>query len=142
MTTTLGALANAEPILNELAKVKRPAKDRYHMGRLIAAVRAEIQHFQTEREALVRELGEEREATPMERQMGRGDTLFAVFPANIPEFVKRVNELAAVTVEIDDKWLLTPDLLKDDALSVDDEIALGDLFMAPPDYWLHGEEAP
>ena len=131
LTITLGALTNAEPVLNELARAKRPAKARYHLSRLITQVRSELQHFQQEREALIKELGEERDPTPLEVKAGQMGKLTAVTPANIPEFIKRLNELAAVEVELDDKWLLTADLLKDDLLSVDDELALGTLLTLP-----------
>lgn len=129
LVTTLGALVNSEPVINELAKVRRSAKDRYHVGKLIEQVRKEVKHFNEERESLIVELGEERDTTLEEKKVGRGDKITAVPPEKFMEFITRLNEVAAVSVELDEKWLLTQELLKDDLLSVDEENSLGPLLI-------------
>jgi hypothetical protein len=129
LITTLGALVNATPILDELAKIRRPAAARYHLGRLIKQVREEVAHFAEERESLIRELGEERDPTEQELKAGQQGKLTAVKPANIMEFIARLNEVAKIEVELDDKYLLTSEMLKDDLLSVDEEAALGSLLI-------------
>jgi hypothetical protein len=129
LVTTLGSLVNAEPVINELAKVKRSAKDRYHVGKLIEQVRKEVKHFNEERESLIKELGEERDPTELEKKAGQLGKLTSVPPTKFLEFITRLNEVAAVSVEIDDKWLLTQELLKDDLLSVDEENSLGPLLI-------------
>ncbi len=133
LVTTLGSLVNAEPIINELAKVRRSAASRYHVGKLIKQVREEVKHFNEERESLIKELGEERDPTELEKKAGQFDKLIAVPPPKIMEFITRLNEVAKIEVELDDKYLLTQEMLKDDLLSVDDEITLGSLLIPNKD---------
>ena len=94
--TTLGVLAGAEHALNRLATRQLPLKAAYHLTKLVKLTAEELKFFYDSRNEAVKELGTERETTPAERAAGQGPTVLAVTPENMPEFSKRMNELAAV----------------------------------------------
>lgn len=100
ITTTLGALLEAEPALEELEQLRLPAKPAYHVAKLARLVLAETQIFKQQRDALIRELGTERPAAAAEQAAGAGPTTIQVTPENLAVYVERVNALAAVPVEI------------------------------------------
>jgi hypothetical protein len=117
ISTTLGALVQADPALQTICALKLSAKSAYHLKKLAQLVATEIKHFQTERDALIKELGTE--------QDGGG---FSLKPEseNFPEFVRRVNELAEVPVQI--SWNpVTLEMFGDQLVSAQDLIALGSL---------------
>lgn len=88
IATTLGVLANAEPALKRLSEIRLNVKVAYALGKMIRAVAAETPHYHTERDKLVRELG-----NPM------GDQVM-VMPEHMGEFVRRVTELGELPVEL------------------------------------------
>jgi hypothetical protein len=92
-------------------------------------VRKEVKYFHTEREDLIKELGEERDPTELEKQNGQVAKITEVSPTNYKEFITRLNEIANIQVELDDTYLITQELLKDDLLSVDEEGILGSLII-------------
>ena len=98
--TTLGALVNAEPVLMRLSDLRLPAKSAYHLAKLCKLVLAEVQHFHTERERIVKTLGEERPPTPDEAAQNGGTPVTEVTPENRGEFFRQLQELAAVDVAI------------------------------------------
>lgn len=102
ITTTLGALAAAEPALQRLTTLKLDAKTRYHAVKLRQLVAAETKHFYEQRNELVREFGVERDPTPLERAKLGPDRILEVVPSTpkFAAFVARANELAAVPVVI------------------------------------------
>ena len=125
--TTLGALVEAEPALGRLLALKLPTKTAYHLAKLAKLVREETQHFHTQREALIRELGTERDPTEAEKvQNGNGTKVISVTPEHWPECQTRLAELAAVQVTI----ALTP-IAIDELGAIDvageDLLALGPL---------------
>jgi hypothetical protein len=89
MNLTLGELVYAEPALDRLLDVKLPAQTAYHIAQLAKAVKAETQHFNTQREAFIRELG-----------VPNGDQSLEVPPEHRAEFFRRMAELAAVEVSL------------------------------------------
>lgn len=126
MTTTMGALLQAEGVLERLGTERVPARVAYHLAKLTDAVRAETKHFHERRRALITELGQERPPTPAEAEASGGAPVIEVTAENREAFASRVNEIAEVAVSID-KWLLTIDLLDAFTLSSDDVRALGPL---------------
>lgn len=81
----------AEEALQRLSEVKLPAKQAYHVAKLIRLIKAETQHYHAQREEAIRELGD---ATADGSEI-------RVPPDKMPEFVKRLNELFAVETRID-----------------------------------------
>lgn len=90
-TTTLGALAAAEPTLTRLSDIRLPAKTAYQLSRWLRVVNGETRHYHTQRDAFIHELGVVDPVDP---------TRIHVTPDNTPEFVKRMVELSAVEVEL------------------------------------------
>lgn len=88
---TLGELVQAEEALERLIEVKLPAKQAYHVAKLVRLVKAETQHYHSQREESIRELGD---AVPDGSEI-------RVSPDKMPEFLKRLNELHAVETRID-----------------------------------------
>lgn len=111
---TLGELVQAEEALQRLLEVKLPAKQAYQVAKLMRLVKAETQHFHSQREEAIRELGVESKDTPGE---------IRVMPDKMQEFMKRLNEMHVVETQID--W--TP-------LALDDlpDITAGDLLRLGP----------
>ncbi len=131
LTMTLGDLLTAEGTLLELAKTKRPQKTVYRLARVLKAVQVETKHFSDQREALIEELAEEREATPDELQRGSAPKVTAVAPTHMKEFVKRVKELQEVEATLETSFRVTGDLFNDDGLSAQEVVSLGPLFTMP-----------
>jgi hypothetical protein len=121
ITTTLGALVQAEPALQPICGLKLSAKSAYHLKKLAQLVAIETKHFHTERDALITELGTKRDEGGFEL---KPDSL------RWEEFVTRVGELAAVDVTI--SWgPITLALLGDEKVSAAELTALGPLFAEP-----------
>lgn len=96
---TLGQCLDAEAALGRLAAQKMPFAAAYRVAKLTKALAEELQHVQAQRNALVKEYGTERPATPQERPQ-HGETVHSVDPSmpGWPAFVARAQELAAVPV--------------------------------------------
>jgi hypothetical protein len=101
MALTLGELVQAEDALQRLIEVKLPAKQAYHVAKLVRLVKAETQHYHSQREEAIRELGVSSPEHPDE---------IRVPPDKMPEFVKRLNELYSVETKIDWTPLALADL--------------------------------
>jgi len=57
ITTTLGALVQAEPALAPICQLRVSAKSAYHLKKLAQLVAQETKHFHEERDALIKALG-------------------------------------------------------------------------------------
>jgi hypothetical protein len=88
LTMTLGELVDAEPALGRLLEVRLSAQLAYNVAKLSKVVQKETKHFQEQRDALIRELGEPVPDDP--------NGAVRVTMANTPDFLRRVQELAAV----------------------------------------------
>lgn len=117
ITTTLGALVQAEAALAAICALKLSAKSAYHLKKLSQLVAQETKHFHTERDSYITDLGTARD--------GGG---FGIAPdsAAWPVFVEKVTELLAVPVEL--PWgPITLAMLGDEKVSAQDLTALGPL---------------
>lgn len=130
MKTTMGALVQAEQVLAKLSQQTVSARTAYRLAKLTAAVRTDTKHFQEQRNELIKQLGEERQATDDERAASGEGTVIEVKAENRDAFVARLNELAAIEVSIE-KWRLTLEDLEAFSLSSNDVLALGDLIEEP-----------
>lgn len=93
MTTTLGALFEAEPALLRLAGEKLPFAVAYRVAKLTKAVGEETRHFHEQRNALVKQYGEPRNGNP-------DDVHVLPAMATWAPFVAAVQELASVPVTL------------------------------------------
>jgi hypothetical protein len=84
-------LVQAEEALQRLSEIKLPAKQAYHVAKLVRLIKAETQHYHSQREEAIRELGT---ATADGQEIRVG-------PDKMPEFMKRLNELFTVETRID-----------------------------------------
>lgn len=116
--TTLGVLVDAEEALARMARLQLPLKVGYHVSKLAKLVRVETAHFQEKRTDLIKQLGDRREPTKAEASLGQTE-IYQVKRENNAEFKKKMDELAAIEVEI--AW--RPLRLND----------LGDVCLAPAD---------
>ena len=103
-----------------------PAKVAYKLARLTDTVRAETKHFHEQRTALLREMGNERPATP-EEAARLGPAVVEVPAEKLAAFSQRLRDVADVEVTLSDRWLLTLEDLSAFTLSGDDVLALGGL---------------
>lgn len=124
---TLGAATQAEAVLAKFATQPAPAKVAYRISKLLRLVRAETAHFHGQRDALIKELGETRPATEGERAQGAQPEITQVVAAKVPEFLRRVEELAAVEAAIAWTPLTMADIEALPSVCADDLIALGPL---------------
>jgi hypothetical protein len=85
----LGSLVIADNALDQLLEMKFSAKTAYHIAKLARLVKEEVRHFNDKRDSLIRELGEM-----------NGNNTMKVKPENMEEFVKQINELASVKIEV------------------------------------------
>jgi hypothetical protein len=94
ITTTLGTLAAAAPALGRLAAQPLPVKSAYTVAKLLKLAGAEIDLFTERRNALIQELGEEKDG-------GQGEgRVVQVKPHYVPTFTARLTELAAIEVTL------------------------------------------
>lgn len=124
---TLGELLSAEIALDRLLEERLPAKVAYHVAKLAKLVKTETAYFASQREAHVRELGED--VPPTDEQRAAGATaILKVKDEHINEFNRRLTELAAVEVSI--AWRPLPfDALP--PISGGDVLRLGALITEP-----------
>jgi hypothetical protein len=130
---TLAHLLRAELVLDIMAATKVSAQTRYRLKRLVTAVHAHTDPFRVERDALIRELGTERDLTESELRAGATERPAEVATTNLPAYYARLLPLLATEITVTE-WLLTPSLLAEFQLSVNDELALGPLLVedTPP----------
>lgn len=102
IATTLGQCVEAEAALGRLAAQRMPCAAAYHVAKLTKAVGEELQHAQTQRQALVREHGSERPAATPEEHARYGATVLSIDPSapGWSAFVAKAQELAAVPVSL------------------------------------------
>lgn len=130
VTILLGKLAAADAALARLANLQLPIKAAYHVAKLGRLAAQEIEIFYEQRNALIKELGEEREATPAEVATGRQGRVMAVLPANHETFTARLKELTDHEVTI--PWgPIDPAILGERLITPADLIALGPLMKDP-----------
>ncbi len=98
--TTLGALIEAEPALRRLLAKPLPARVAYHLAKLGRMVREEVRHFEEQNQALIKELGAEREPTEAEKARNVPGPITEVKKENLPAFFERRAELLAVEVTL------------------------------------------
>jgi hypothetical protein len=111
LTTTLGALVNAEGALGRLAAQAVSVKTAYHFLKLIKVVQEETTHYHTQRDTLIKEMGAERKVTPAEIAQGMTGMVFEVKPKNIKTYAARMKELIELPVTLTTQWLLTRTVL-------------------------------
>lgn len=118
--TTLGAIVDANKVLDPLKKEKLPIAAAVALARVARLVKAEAQLFEEKRNEFITELGVERPATPDEKAMADPNgNVVSVTKENMPEFARRLSELAVCEVE-----------LACDPIAI---AALGDIAMTPED---------
>ena len=100
ITTTLGALVEAEPSLKKLLAAKLEPKVRYHALKLMALVAVETKHFWTERDAAAREFGTERDVNEAESAKGMIGTVFEVRGSERRRFADRLSALSEIAVTL------------------------------------------
>lgn len=124
--STLKDLVEAESALASLMQLRLPPKSAYHLAKLGRLVNQETEHFRKQREALIKEYGEERDATPQEQQTGQSKVM-QVKPDNVEKFLERIKELGAVEVTID--WNpVKMDMLEGQTVRGAELMQLGNLF--------------
>lgn len=133
ISVTMGELLSAEPVLKRLVEVRLPAghsKLVYDVSRMLRLVSVETNHFETQRTTHIKELGKEREPTPQETANGVQGSVTSVTPEHWPEFVRRVEDMTTISIELDAQPL---DLSRLDVyeLSGADMMGLGPLVVAP-----------
>lgn len=97
--TTLGKLVGAGDALGRLTQHSLPMKPAYHIAKLARLASDEIKVYHDKRQALVKELGEERDANPLERAQGNLK-VFEVKTENLKKFTDAMNELAEIAVTV------------------------------------------
>lgn len=104
ISTTIGALVDAEPALARLTAVRLDAKTRYHAVKLARLVAAETkEHFQEPRLQAFKELAVEREPTPAEFKQVGPDKIFDIelaSPENRAAFMARIKDLRSVSATL------------------------------------------
>jgi len=121
--TTLGALVEAEPALGPICALKLNARSAYHVKKLAQLVAQETKHFHDERNALITEYGTKQDD---------GQILVKPDSEHFPTLIAKLNELAAVPVEI--PWgPVTLEMLGDAPISAGELLALGPLLADVPE---------
>lgn len=99
--TTLGHLAAAAPALARLAAQPLPVTPAYHIAKLVRCAAVEVDLFTDRRNALITELGRERDATPAEVAAGLVGPVMQVAPEHIATYQARIAELAAIATTLE-----------------------------------------
>lgn len=100
IVATLKELVEAEPALLRVLRVKLEPKLRYHALKLAKLVAVETKHYGEEINALIKELGEERDPNGAERAKYGPEPIWEVTKANKKVFVERAKELQDVSATI------------------------------------------
>lgn len=125
ITVSIGALVQAERVLLQLAQQRVSFKATRHLDRLTTIVQAETALFHKTHDALVRELGQQRDVTPLEKVSGIEGPITEVSPENRDVFVAKITEMTSLDVPLEaDAWLLTAAVLDEFRLSREDLVAL------------------
>jgi hypothetical protein len=114
----LGDLLVADQTLQALGDIDLPARAAYDVAKMAKVIAPDVQIFNDKRNALVKELGEDREPTEAERANGATSSITAVKAENLDEYNRRVQELLDLDIEINlvgldlsrfgDKFMLKP----------------------------------
>lgn len=132
ISTTIGALVDAEAALARLTAVKLDAKTRYHAVKLARLVNAETkEHFQEPRLQAFKDFAVKRDPTPSERAQYGPESIYDIAlakPDAIEAFGARIKELREVPVVI--PWgCITSTMLENyPEFTAADCLALGPLF--------------
>lgn len=118
ITTKLGELVNAKIALENLAVQKLPIKTAYHISKLFKLVKTEIEHFNEQRNSIIKDLGTKYDDTWKVEPNG----------PNWNEFLEKINELAMLEVNLDWKPINFDDL-ESITITPADLNALGPLIM-------------
>jgi len=114
ITTTLGAIAAAEPALDRLGARPLPIKAAYSTSKFLKLVREELRTYQTLHDDLVKKHG--RESEP-------GSGQFSVPPAHWRAFREDLEQLLGTSIDI--PWTpIALDTLGADPMRADDLVAL------------------
>lgn len=90
MQIKLGELKNAEPALNKLATAQLPIRTSFKVKKMLRSISGDLQDFEAKRIELVKKYGEAND---------KGDT--QVKPDNLPSFLKDMQDLSDVTINVD-----------------------------------------
>jgi hypothetical protein len=115
ITTTLGQLATSKDAFERLIAMKLAIKAAYHVKKLLAVVRPELEHFHELRNDLIKELGRERPPTDVERALAGAAPIWDVLPEHLLTFHARIMELSSAEVTlpvgpVDLAWLGDQDI--------------------------------
>lgn len=110
--TTLGRLFDVEKVFLSVAnkmdsKVSMVAK--YHTGKLLFLVTAEVDRFREERDNLIKSFGYERDATEAEQETSGSLKVWQVKDEHWTEYLEKMKELRSAPVTLllgplDSKW--------------------------------------
>jgi len=126
ITTTLAHLVSAEVALAKLGARPLPPKAAYHVAKLARLAGQEIEIFREKRNALIKELGNERDATDAEKAQGYVGQVMQVKPEHEKAFHARVRELGEIEVTL--PWApIDLVMLGDQPITAGDLLALGPL---------------
>jgi len=88
MKTKLGEIAAAVPAMDNLAQMKWPIKISYRIGKIVRQLRAEMEHYSSSREELIRKYGTETE------------NRVEVTPENTKAFLEELKQLNEIEVDV------------------------------------------
>lgn len=110
MKIKLGELLNAAESLNKLFIADLPIKLSYKLSKIVNSINGELKIYDEKRNELIRKLGTEDEKTKQ----------WSVAPgsANMPEFMKKMNELLDAETEVIDWKIPLADLEKEPTLKL------------------------
>lgn len=131
ITTTLGTLVAGADALTRLAAQPLPVTAAYQVAKLVRCATVEVDLFTERRHALIAELGDERDATPAERETGLVGRVRQVRPAELGTFHARISDLAAIAVTLDAAPVPLAALGDRVQVSPADLLALGPLVVDP-----------
>lgn len=100
VVTTLGQLLEAQVALARLSAKPLPTKQAYHIAKLARLVAQEVDLFNQQRNALIKELGDERDPTAVEQAAGQIGRVMQVKTEHQAAFFTRAKELADLEVTI------------------------------------------
>lgn len=127
MTIKLEDIVNAQQAVERLSMERVPFKLAYCVAKLLKIMREEASLYFQHRNALIVELGAQVQQTPEEvAAIGKQ---FKVKDEHRDEFAKRVLEMNALPVVVEDRWLLVRTLLEDLSMSSADVLALEPLMI-------------
>jgi hypothetical protein len=98
---TVRQLVDATPALRRLSEKPLAIKAAYRLARLIHVVERELLVFNTQRERILKEMGESRLPTPEEMQQGAHGQVVTLPTARVPEFTAACDAMLDERATID-----------------------------------------